>query len=270
LKLPIKEVITSLLIIVAVIISGCTNSAPSELSVTTRQIPVTVTKTIVTVTTSVDPQETIIQITTKNSSIKVFNGDYRWVEYRLNSSTTMPPNPRSSWEYIIKTERSSGSYQGIPAIHYKITSTSDYSEWIGDKLMHTTNGRIGVSDRYYDISSNTFLGGTWAETIKGIVKPVMDLPVNEQFSREDRPAYDMGIEPFGEMNITLIYQGTESVTVPAGIYPDARKYTGKFRDGTPIIFWVVPGIPVPVQYQFPNKYLDGVDPFQSYELKGWE
>jgi hypothetical protein len=270
LKLPIKEVITSLLIIVAVIISGCTNSAPSELSVTTRQIPVTVTKTIVTVTTSVDPQETIIQITTKNSSIKVFNGDYHWVEYRNNNTVTMPPNPRYQWEYALKTERSSGSYQGIPAIHYKITSTSDYSEWIGDKLMHTTNGRIGVSDRYYDISSNTFLGGTWAETIKGIVKPVMDLPVNEQFSREDRPAYDMGIEPFGEMNITLIYQGTESVTVPAGIYPDARKYNGKFRDDTPITFWVVPGIPVPVQYQFPNKYLDGVDPFQSYELKGWE
>ncbi len=89
------------------------------------------------------------------------------------------------------------------------------------------------------------------------------------FNREDKPAYDMGIEPFGEMNIILIYEGTESVTVPAGIYPDARKYTGKFRDGTPITFWVVPGIPVPVQYQFPNKYLDGVDPFQSYELKGW-
>ncbi len=74
-------------------------------------------------------------------------------------------------------------YQGIPAIHYKITSTSDYSEWIGDKLMHTTNGRIRVTDRYYDISSNTFLGGTWAETIKGIVKPVMDLPVNEHFQQ---------------------------------------------------------------------------------------
>ena len=135
--------------------------------------------------------------------------------------------------------------------------------------MHTTNGRIAVSDRYYDISSNKFLGGTWAETIKGIVKPVTDLPVNEQFSRDDRPTYEMGIEPFGEMNITLIYQGTESVTVPAGTYPNARKYTSKFRDGTPITFWVAPGVPVPVQYQFPNKYLDGVNPFPSYELKGW-
>ena len=79
----------------------------------------------------------------------------------------------------------------------------------------------------------------------------------------------MGITPFGEMNIILTYEGTEPVTVPAGTYPDARKYTGKFRNGTLITFWVVPGIPVPVLYQFPNKNLDGVDPFQSYELKGW-
>ena len=79
----------------------------------------------------------------------------------------------------------------------------------------------------------------------------------------------MGIAPFGEMNINLTYQGTEPVRVPAGTYPAARKYTGNFRDGTPIAFWVAPGIPVPVQYQFPNKYLDGVDPYQSYELKGW-
>jgi len=42
---------------------------------------------------------------------------------------------------------------------------------------------------------------------------------------------------------------------------------GSFRDGTPVIFRVAPAIPVPVQYQFPNSYLDGIDPFQ--ELKGW-
>jgi hypothetical protein len=42
---------------------------------------------------------------------------------------------------------------------------------------------------------------------------------------------------------------------------------GSFRDGTPVIFRVAPAIPVPVQCQFPNSYLDGIDPFQ--ELKGW-
>ena len=79
----------------------------------------------------------------------------------------------------------------------------------------------------------------------------------------------MGITPFREVNMTLADGGTESVTVPAGSYPDARKYTGKFRDGTPITFWIAPGVPVPIRYEFSNKYLDGEDPFQSYELKGW-
>jgi hypothetical protein len=33
------------------------------------------------------------------------------------------------------------------------------------------------------------------------------------------------------------------------------------------VFWVVEGVPVPVRYQFPNKYLDEEEPFQSNELE---
>ena len=262
--------ITILIFVIAVFFAGCTESVPPVPSVTTPHITAIVTKTTAAPSVAPARQPSItVQVKVIESPVKVFNGDYRWVEYRENNTVTLPPNPRYQWEYALKTERSSGNYKGIPAIHYKITSTSDYSEWVGDKLMDTTNGRIAVSDRYYDISTNRFLGGTWAETIKGIVKPVTDLPVNEQFSREDMPSYEMGITPFGEMNITFTGQGTESVRVPAGTYPDARKYTGRFRDGTPITFWVALGVPVPVQYQFPNKYLDGENPFQSYELKDW-
>jgi len=263
-------IITVFLIITAGFFAGCTDSVAQAPSVTTPQITSTIAKTTGTppVTTTRQPAITL-QVTATENPVKIFGGDYHWVEYRNNNTVTMPPNPRYQWEYALKTERSSGSYKGIPAIHYKITSTSDYSDWVGDKLTHTANGRIAVSDRYYDKSTNKFLGGTWAETIKGIVKPVTDLPVNEQFSREDRPTYEMGITPFSEMNITLTYEGIETVTVPAGTYSNARKYTGNFHDGTPITFWVATGVPVPVQYQFPNKYMDGVDPFQSYELKGW-
>ena len=268
-KLPFNEVITSLLVIVAVLFAGCTNPAPSELPVTTPQIPVTVTKTIVTVTTTVNPQETITQINTKNSSIKVFIGDYHWIEYRNNITQTLPPNPRYQWEKNERVERTEGDYNGIPAVHYKTTTTLDYSEWVGDKLIHSANGWIIVSDSYYYTLENTFLGGTSSETIKGVKKPLTEIPSGTSFNKEDKPSGEMGITPFGEMNITLTYEGIESVTVPVGTYPDARKYTGKFHDGTPISFWVVPGIPVPVLYQFPNKYLDGDNPFQSYELKGW-
>jgi hypothetical protein len=269
LNLPIKEVIASLLVIVAVVFSGCINPAQSELPVTTPQIPVTVTKTIVTVTTSVNLQETFIQITTKNSSIKVFNGDYRWVEYRNNITQTLPPNPRYQWEQNERVERSESDYNGVPAVHYKITTTLDYPEWVGDKLIHSENGWIIVTDSYYNTPEKRFLGGTLSETIKGVKKPVTEIPAGTSFNREEKPGGEMGITPFGEMSVTLTDQGPESVTVPAGTYPNARKYTGKFRDNTPITFWVVPGIPIPVRYQFPNNDLDGVDPFQSYELKGW-
>jgi hypothetical protein len=254
---------------VAVVFSGCTNPAPSELPVTTPQIPVTETKTLVTVTTTVNPPETITEINTKNSSIKVFNGDYRWVEYRNNITQTLPPNPRYQWEKNERVERSVSDYKGTTAIHYKITTTLDYPEWSGDKLVHSPNGWIIITDSYYDERENTFLGGTSSEMIKGVKKPATEIPAGTSLNREEKPTGEMGITPFGEMNITLTYEGTESVKVPAGTYPDARKYTGKFRDGTPITFWVVPGIPVPVLYQFPNNDLDGVDPFQSYELKGW-
>jgi hypothetical protein len=258
------------LIITAVFFAGCTDSAAQAPSVTPPQITSTIAKTTGTppITTTRQPAITV-QVTATENPVRIFTGDYRWVEYRNNNTVTMPPNPRYQWEYALKAERSSSNYKGIPAIRFKITSTSDYSEWVGDKLTHTANGRIAVSDTYYNISTNKFLGGTWSETLKGIVKPATDLPVNGQFSREDRPGGYLGIEPFGEMNITLTYEGIETVIVPAGTYSNARKYTGKFHDGTPITFWVAPGVPVPVQYQFPNKYMDGVDPFQSYELKGW-
>ncbi|MDD1699251.1 MAG: hypothetical protein LUQ04_00470 [Methanoregula sp.] len=264
------KIVMILLVMLAAVSSGCTDSAPTGSLVTTPQITETMTKTTTSpvATTAQQPAKTG-DVKATETPVKIFNGDYAWVEYRNNNTVTMPPNPRYQWEYAIKTERSRGNYKGIPAIHYKITSTSDYAEWIGDKLIHTANGMITVSDRYYDISTNRFLGGTSAETIKGIVKPETDLQINNQFSREDGPAGYLGIEPFGEMNIALTYKGIETVTVPAGTYSNARKYTGNFLDGTQITFWVVPNIPVPVLYQFPNKYLDGIDPFQSYELKGW-
>jgi hypothetical protein len=264
------EIITIFLVITAVVFAGCTDSAPSDTSVTTLQN----TSTIPTTTGTPQVTPTRQQATTADGKVienpvKVFNGDYHWVEYRNNITQTLPPNPRYQWEQNERVERSESDYNGVPAIHYKITTTLDYPEWVGDKLIHSENGWIIVSDSYYDTLENTFLGGTSSETIKGVKKPATELPAGTSFNREEKPTGEMGITPFGEMNITLTYEGIESVTVPAGTYTDARKYTGKFRDGTPITFWVVPGIPVPVLYQFPNNYLDGVDPFQSYELKGW-
>jgi hypothetical protein len=267
-KFSLSGSITSLLVVFAVFFAGCSGPGQPQPS-KSPQVTATVTKMTGTpATTTIVPLSITVPVTATGNPVKVFSGDYHWVEYRNNITQTLPPNPRYQWEYDIRTERSTVNYKGAPASQYKITEVLDYPEWVGDKLTKTPKGWIIVTDRYYDISTNRFLGGTRHETIKGTAKPATDLPAVEQF-REDKPSGEMGIAPFGEMNINLTYQGTEPVRVPAGTYPAARKYTGNFRDGTPIAFWVAPGIPVPVQYQFPNKYLDGVDPYQSYELKGW-
>ncbi|HXX56088.1 MAG TPA: hypothetical protein VEI81_08325, partial [Methanoregula sp.] len=204
----------------------------------------------------------------KNPAV-IFTGTNSWAEYRNNISQTLQPNPRYQWEMQERIERSDATYQGAPATHYRITQTSDYPEWVGNTLTNTRNGRIEVSDEYFDPATARYLGGTMTATVKGVAGPAEDIPVAQQPGREDRPSFWMGITPFGEMNITLTDKGTGPVTVPSGTYPNARVWSGAFRDGTPITFWVAPGIPVPVQYQFPNRYLDGTDPFQSYELKGW-
>ncbi|WAC04879.1 MAG: hypothetical protein OS112_10560 [Methanoregula sp.] len=200
--------------------------------------------------------------------VRVFNGEYRWVEYHENNSVTMPPNPRSSWVYTIRMERSIGVYKAAPAVRYKTIMMTDYPELAGDIVTVTKNGWIIVDDRYYDPFSDRFLGGTETSTIKGTAKPSIDIPAYQN-NREDRPGGFLGIMPFGEMNITLTCSGTEPVTVPAGTYPDTRKCVGSFKDGTPITFWIAPGVPVPVRYEFPYTCQDGVDPFNSYELKGW-
>jgi hypothetical protein len=255
-----------LLVMIAVSVAGCSDSVPPVSSEPAPQTTATMIKTKgITISQPATSFTTIIT----ESPVKVFNGEYHWVEYRKNITQTLPPNPRYQWEYPVKTERSPEIYQGVPSIHEKITSRLDYPEWVGGTLINTERGWIVVTDLYFEVSTNRFLGGTSTETIKGISKPPANLPADVQFSRENKPSRELGITPFGEMNISLTEEGTESVTVPAGTYPDARKYAGNFRDGTPITFWVAPGVPVPVQYRFPNKYLDGDDPFQSYELKAW-
>jgi len=261
---------TVLMLMFAVITAGCTGSAPADSPSSGPQITTIAAQSTETppVTQSRQIFTTITAEATANPGPVAIFGKYTWAEYRENNTVTMPPNPRYQWEVKEKVERSTENYQGTPAIHYRTTRTLDYPEWTGDNLTHTENGWIIVTDRYFDAATTSFLGGTSTDTIKGVKKPVMSIPPDTSFVREAGPSGELGITPFGEMNITLTYQGTQSVTVPAGTYPAARKYTGTFRDGTPITFWVAQGIPVPVQYQFPNKYLDGINPFQSFELAG--
>ncbi len=79
----------------------------------------------------------------------------------------------------------------------------------------------------------------------------------------------MGITPFGEMNITLTDLGTnplrswqERIVTPGNI-PENSMMGPRSHSGLQWAF------PCRLRYEFPYKEMDGVDPFQSYELKGW-
>jgi hypothetical protein len=254
--------------------AGCTDTVPPPPAVTVTITPVvshTGVKAEITKALASQTPAAATQPAPAVTQVEIF-GTYQWVEYRENNSVTMPPNPRYQWEGTVKTVKSEDTYQGTPAVRYTITYTGDYTECCTNNLVtRTKNGDIIVSEMTYAVPSGAFLRGTMVETIKGETQPAVNLPADPEGSRrDDKPSGLTGITPMGEMKTTLTDRGVETVTVPAGTYAGARKYTGSFRDGTPITFWVVPGIPVPVQYQFPNRYLDGVDPFQSYELMKWE
>jgi hypothetical protein len=267
----LKGYVILFLIIAVMVTAGCADtvpaaSTPSTLGVTPTAVkppgpPIATTGWLAAAT---------VQPGSAKSPPAVFTGEYHWAEYRENDTVTMPPNPRYQWEYSLRVEKSTGEYGGGPAIHYRITRISDYPEWVGATLTRVKDGWVVVEDTYYEPLTNRFLGEARREMVKGVVNPdAGSYAYYTDHCREERPCGEMGFEPFAELNITLTDEGKESVTVPAGSYRDARKFTGGFWDGTPITFWVEPGVPVPVQYQFPNKYMDGESPFQSYELKGW-
>jgi hypothetical protein len=212
------------------------------------------TKITATITVTAEP-------TVKPEDIKVF-GDFKRAEYRNVIAQTLAPNPRYQWETALKIERSYKSYKGTMAVYEKFTGIMDYSG--------IENGLIAVYERFLDSETNNYLGGTIETILKGVMQPVSELNADEDYFPGDEPSFVIGITPSGAANIALTYEGTESVTVPAGKYPDASKYTGYFPDGTPITFWIVQDIPVPVRYRFPNDYLEGEDPIQTFELKSWE
>jgi hypothetical protein len=73
-------------------------------------------------------------------------------------------------------------------------------------------------------------------------------------------------------SLRFTYLGTETVTVPAGTFPDARKYKRNMSDVPALsksgfaTYWFAPGVPVPVR-------IVTEDPVKgdllTRELKGW-
>jgi hypothetical protein len=99
----------------------------------------------------------------------------------------------------------------------------------------------------------------------------MTKTINDQTMTQDIPASQLStkapstqITNFNQES-TLTFAGIESVTVPAGTYPTASKYTASMN-GTDITYWVASGVPVPVKMTMTSSSAQGSS---TFELMGW-
>jgi hypothetical protein len=178
------------------------------------------------------------QVGSNVSSSSVFGTNYNWIKYQMTNNYR-----GNEMKNNLRIERSTVDYKGTPAVHLKTNST----------ISTTSRGGNMVSDIYYDTSMDTILGGTITMTING-QNFTREIP-ESQFSRQM-------ITNFNKESI-LTFKGTESVSVPAGTYPAASKYT-KFENETSITYWVASGIPMPVK-----QITNSSQGWSTLELLGW-
>jgi hypothetical protein len=153
-------------------------------------------------------------------STSVFGTSYTWMEYRMTSSVA-----GNAITTDTKTERSTGDYQGKPAIHLRISTTS------------SSGGMTSINDVYYDTAMKSLLGGT------------MTLTNNGQTTTRDIPPAQLQNMQSANFNndFTLTFAGVEPVSVPAGTYPAADKYTATVKN-VGMTYWKASGVPVPVKW----------------------
>ena len=204
---------------------------------TQTQTPVTTLPTTQPTTVAPSPTPTGIQPGTQVSSRTVFGTRFGWYQYQIvvhaNGTTTQAD---------LKTEISDDQFQGTPAVHYKNT------------MVLTGQAITIITDIFYSTSFDAILGGTVTTIMNGqtITTPI---PANQLQTYA-------GNANFQKESI-LVYQGTETITVPAGTFV-TKRYTASIENGT-ATYWVADGVPVPVKYYILSN--DGSD--VTAELEGW-
>jgi cytoskeletal protein RodZ len=210
-KFSYVSIMAVMLVVIVVAVAGCASTSPST-SNQANGAPSSGT------TSSGAGSSSTPQVGSTMSASSVFGSSYNWIEYQ--TSTT---SGGKQMTMDMKYERSTGDYQGTPAVHVKMTMTS------------STGGTNGVFDYYYDTAMDKLLGGTMTMTVNGKTMTI-DIPA-EQLTQAQATNFHSG---------TLTFAGVEPVSVPAGTYPIASKYT-ESTNGTDVTFWSAPGVPVPVK-----------------------
>ncbi len=226
-------IISVMLVVIAITFMGCTSQTTppsSNVSVPTSSGTPSATSP------PSNPSLALPQAGSIVNSSSVFGTNFNWFEYQATTATG-----GNTIVMDMKVERSIGTYQGQSAIHSKITMTS------------STNGLNTVYDTYYDLSMNSLLGGT------------MTITFNGQKTTTNIPPGQTSLDAVTSFNTAtpLTFVDIEPVSVPAGSYPNASKYT-RLVNETTFTYWSASGIPVPVKMisNFPSGSI-------TYELMGW-
>ena len=121
-------------------------------------------------------------------------------------------------------------------------------------MVLTGHGLTIITDIYYSTSFDTILGGT-VTTIMNGQTTTTPIPPDQLRSYAGSANF--------QKETTLVYQGTETITVPAGTFL-TKRYTASVDNGT-ATYWIADGVPVPVKYYILSS--DGSD--VTAELEGW-
>jgi hypothetical protein len=222
------SIIAIVLVVIAVAIAGCSSTSPT--TPPTGGTPAATTATgAPSVTNSAPAAGSVV------SGAGIFgNANYKWFEYKMTSKD-MSSN--------MKTEVSQDTYNGKAATHTKMTMTTT-----------TPMAATTIYDLYVD-ASGVSLGGHMKMISNGQTVMDQDIPPGDSSKAPKDPNADK------TMQYTFV--GVEPVSVPAGAYPAAMKYTATIQ-GMTSLYWTTPGVPM-----FVKMVAKSADGDITQELVGW-
>jgi hypothetical protein len=227
LKISRISIIAILLVVIAVAIAGCSSTSP-----TTPPTGGTPAATTAAGAPSGGPAPAAGSVV---SGASLFgNANYKWFEYKMTGKD-MSSN--------MKTEVSQDTYKGKAATHTKMTST-----------MTTPMAATTITDMYVD-ASGVSLGGHMKMISNGQTVMDQDIPPGDTSKAPKDPNTDKTVQ--------YTFVGVEPVSVPAGTYPAAMKYTATIQ-GMTSTYWTAPGVPM-----FVKMVVKSTDGDITQELVGW-
>jgi hypothetical protein len=223
-KISRISIIAIMLVVIAVAIAGCSSTTP-----TTGGAPAATTAAGAKPGSSAPAAGSVV------SGASLFgNANYKWFEYKMTAKD-MSSN--------MKTEVSQDTYKGKAATHSKMTST-----------MTTPMAATTITDMYVD-ASGVSLGGHMKMISNGQTVMDQDIPPGDTSKAPKDPNTDKTVQ--------YIFVGVEPVSVPAGTYPAAMKYTATIQ-GMTSTYWTAPGVPM-----FVKMVVKSTEGDITQELVGW-